>query len=341
MNNFSVKTPDEWKNSLYLHIEQPKHQFNFKPMIVLAAVIAVIITSTTAFAYSRAPEYISSLFPGSSAELSQQIYSHKNIEFDSSSDEFSLICKGITGDKGHFYMILEMKSLKAFEFDPECTYFFENYNAESLVIPFNGLAISGTSEHIDSKTIEIRVGLQVPQGTNLIGRTVSFGFSGLTDFSSESPQIHPCEFSKNIKIDYPDTTVKFSGRKTVAKINEVGFKPKKATLSNLSIDIALKAVENQDALKAIGKPNVVANGVVKSYYADYPDIFYNSVLTLKYRDGTEESYDFHAIEGDGRISVSVSFDTDFNIKISGSFSKLINASEVVSVSIDGYELFAR
>ena len=66
MNSFNVKTPDDWKENLYLKTTY-KNTVRIKPLTLIAAVLAVIICisgSVFAVRVSKAPEYFGSVFLG-------------------------------------------------------------------------------------------------------------------------------------------------------------------------------------------------------------------------------------------------------------------------------------
>ncbi|MBR4964891.1 MAG: hypothetical protein IKY53_00175 [Lachnospiraceae bacterium] len=116
MNTFNVKTPDEWKEKLYAKTLLKKAT-RIKPLVVIAATIAVIIcASGSAFAVriSNAPEYFGSIFLGNS-DFANEVYSKKDYYFKSSRDDLTLKCKGIAGDNFdvNILLILEILSKRS------------------------------------------------------------------------------------------------------------------------------------------------------------------------------------------------------------------------------------
>ena len=98
MNEFSVKTPDEWKEKLYRKTSKTKI-VRFRPIRLVAAIIAAIVCisgSSFAVRVSRAPEYFGSKYLGHS-ESADQVYSEKNLAFQSDREDLELTCKGIIG----------------------------------------------------------------------------------------------------------------------------------------------------------------------------------------------------------------------------------------------------
>ena len=94
MNEFSVKTPDEWKDKLYRKTSEAKI-VRVRPVRLIAAIIAVVIClsgSSFAVRVSKAPEYFGSKYLGKS-ESSDQVYSEKNLALQSGRDDLELICK--------------------------------------------------------------------------------------------------------------------------------------------------------------------------------------------------------------------------------------------------------
>lgn len=322
MNKFNVKTPDSWKENLFSNIEKTKRRINFKAVAAIAAVIAILVTSTTGFAYSQAPEYIGSMFFGFSKENLQEIYSPKNIEFECDTDDFSLTCKGIVGDNKSMIAVFELKSNGYFCFEPDVSYLFGERGVETVPLPLDGYSISSSSEYIDEKTVTIDLHFNSIT-TGIIGKTIFLDFIDIVyGFDADEVTV-PCRFTGKIKVDYPNTVVRLSKTDAVAQAEGISMTAKKSWISNIGFEYELKVADGQEDFAKI---------------QDHDLIF--DKMTLTYDDGTAEEFIMRMPkQSDRDIIVSSTFKNEKTVRISGKFPQLINASKVVSVAFDEYVLF--
>lgn len=323
MNKFNVKTPDEWKENLFLSIEKSKRKINYKAVVAIAAVAAILICSTTGFAYSQAPEYFGSMLFSNSQENLNSIYSSKNIVFESPSDEFSLTCSGIAGDRRSMFTVFELKSNGDFCFDPEEIYFIGEWGVETMPLNLDGYSIGSSSTYVDEKNILIDVFFN-SQTINIIGGILNLELKDIVvGFGEDKEVVVPGEFKGKIKIDYPNTVVNLSKTKNIANSEGVSAKGKDAWISNLGFAFELKVVDGSDKIAA---------------FEDHEMIF--KKMTLNYIDGTSEEFIMRLpsqSKNDVRIG-SIS-KNEYLIRFEGKFPKLINSSEVVSVAFDDCVLF--
>lgn len=322
MNKFNVNTPDDWKENLFLNIEKPKKKINFKAVAAIAAVIAVVAVSTTGFAYSQAPEYFGSMFFNDSQNLSS-IYSSKNIVFESPSDEFTLTCSGIAGDRSRLLTVFELKSNGDFCFDPEEIYFIGEWGVDTTPLNLNGYSIGSSSTYVDEKNILIDV-IFNSQSLNIIGGVLNLELKDIVvGFGDDEEVIIPGEFRGKIKIDYPNTVVNLSKTKNIANSEGVLAKGKDGWISNLGFAFEFRVTDGAEIVTSLKDTDLVFEK-----------------MTLNYTDGTSEEFNLRLppqSENDASIG-SVSKD-GYSISFRGKFPKLINSSEVVSVAFDDFVLF--
>ncbi len=325
MNKFNVNTPDEWKEKLFLKIENPKKKINYRAVAAIAAVIAVIAASTTGFAYSQAPEYFGSMLFSNSQENLSSIYSSKNIVFESPSDEFSLICNGIAGDRRSMFTVFELKSNGDFCFDSEEIYFIGEWDVETMPLNLDGYSIGSSSTYVDEKTVLIDVFFN-SQSLNIIGGVLNLELKDIViGFGDNKEVIVPGEFKGKIKIDYPNTVVNLSKTKNIANSEGVFAKGKDAWISNLGFAFELKVVDGSDRIAA---------------FEDHELIF--KKMTLNYNDGSSEDFIMRLPpQSDNDVSVGMVSKNEYLIRFEGKFPKLINSSEVVSVAFDDCILFVK
>lgn len=325
MNKFKVETPEIWKEKLFLSADNPKRKFNYRAVVAIAATTAILVFSTTGVAYSQAPEYIGSMFFGLSQENMSSIYSPKSTVFESSSDDFSLTCIGIAGDRRSMVAVFELKSNSDFSFNPEKTYFFGERGVETSPVRLNGYSIGSSSTYVDEKTLLIDLHFNA-QSTNIIGETVHLEFRNITNgFGDDEVIVSSCVFKGKIKVDYPNTVVNLSKTKNTVCTDGVTAKAKKAWISNLGFEIEFKVTDGAQIIATL---------------EDHELVF--KKMTLNYIDGTSEEFILRLpSHSDRDVVVSSVSKNENKIWIKGKFPKLINSSEVVSVAIDDYVMFVK
>ncbi len=178
MNNFKVKTPENWKDDLYDNIYKTKRK-RPKAAVLLAAVLTSLICfSFSAFAVrvTKAPEYFGSMFLGKS-ENADAVYSEKNIAFNSDNEDFELICKGIVGDNSYVYLLFEIRSKGDVVFNDENnSYYFEDIYE---TIPFSlSYGKSGAVYVKDERTLSSHISLS-GKSINFIGKTITIDFKNI------------------------------------------------------------------------------------------------------------------------------------------------------------------
>lgn len=325
MNKFNVKTPDAWKENLFENLEHPKKMINYKAVIAIAAAVAILITSTTGFAYSQAPEYIGSRFFGFSKENLQEIYSPKNEVFKSLSDELTLTCEGIAGDKKSLIAIFELKSNGDFSFNPDISYSIDEWNVELYPIELNGWSIGSSSFYVDEKTVKFDVHFRSITNS-IIGRTLHLKMKDIVCFIGDESEKLACEFEGKIKIDYPNTVVRLKNTKTVAQTDGICLRAQKAWISNLGFEYDLKITQGAELYKE------------KNDELEIP--FDRLIIT--YNDGeTDEFYIRLPKMTDKDIIISSVLRDGNTVRLSGKFPQLINSSKVVSVAFDDYVMFEK
>lgn len=323
MNKFNVKTPDEWKEKLFLNIEKPKRKINYKAVAIIAAVVAIIICSTTGFAYSQAPEYFGSMLFSDSQENIDSIYSSKNIVFESPSDDFSLTCTGIAGDRNRMFTVFELKSNGDFCFDPDETYFIGERGVETIPLNLNGYSIGSSSTFVDEKTVLLDVFLN-SETINIIGGILNLELRDIVvGFGEDEETVIPGEFKGKIRIDYPNTVVNLSKTKNIANANGVFAKGKDGWISNLGFEFEFRVTDG---------------GQIIDTFADHELVF--ETMTLNYADGTSEDFNLRLPpRSEDDVSIGSVSKNEKTIRFEGKFPRIINSSEVVSVAFNGSVLF--
>ncbi|MBQ3007471.1 MAG: hypothetical protein IJD78_07920 [Clostridia bacterium] len=323
MNNFIVITPDAWKERLFDNLENPKKRINYKTLVTIAAVIAVIITSTTGFAWSQAPEYFGSLMFRAGQEDVSSIYSSKNIVFESPSEDFSLICSGIAGDRRSLVTVLELRSNGDYCFDPEKTYFIGEWGVETIPFNLDGYSIGSSSTYVDEKTVLLDVHFN-SHTLNIIGGILDIELKDIViGFGEDAQTIIPGIFRGKIKVDYPNTVVNLNKTKNTVCTEGVTVKAKKAWISNLGFDVELRVVGSTEKIAEFEDHEIILK-----------------TMTLNYADGTSEKFNLKlpSKSEDDAVIGSVSKD-EKSIAFRGKFPRLINSSEVVSLAVDDCVLF--
>lgn len=316
MNDFYVKTPEEWKEKLYMRIEKPK-KTAFRPAVVLACAIAsLILLSGSAFASRiiNAPEYFGSKYLGAT-EQGNAVYSEKNMVFSSDRDDMSLTLKGIVGDNYSVYMLLELKSLGEVRFSEEKSYLFHTNDRQ---IPFStGSGLSMNSEVIDEKTILFELSVSE---SSLVGKKITMTFRDI--IAAEKGGFYKlqeeCAFSGEFTVDYKntDTILKKSGNTVILKGKEYSFSG--AVLSNLHLKFSVSGN---------GKLNISEDDAV---------FLPEGNITLIYSDGSEENLRIKmppAEENDVSVS-SIGVKSD-KINYVLHFPYPVNARNVVSIEHNG------
>lgn len=323
MNKFNVITPEAWKENLFDNLGHPKKRINYKAFAAIAAAVAIIITSTTGFAYSQAPEYFGSiLFPESQENLNS-IYSSKNIVFESTSEDFTLTCSGIAGDRRSLVTVFELKSNGDYCFDPDEIYFIGEWGVETMPLNLDGYSIGSSSTYVDEKTVLLDVHFN-SASLNIIGGILDIELKDIVvGFGEDEKTVVTGEFKGKIRIDYPNTAVNLSKTKNSVCTDEVTVKAKNAWISNLGFDIELKVIGGTEKI---------------SEFEDHEIIL--KKMTLNYADGTSEEFNLRLPpQTDEDASIGSVLKNEHTISFKGKFPKLINSSEVVSVAIDDCIMF--
>lgn len=323
MNKFNVVTPEAWKNNLLDNLGNPKRRINYKALAAVAAVLAIVITSTTGFAYSQAPEYFGSiLFPESQENLNS-IYSPKNIVFESTTDEFSLTCSGIAGDRRNMVTVFELKSKGDYCFDPNETYFIGEWGVEALPLNLDGYSIGSSSTYVDEKTVLLGVHFNSIT-LNIIGGILKIELKDIvTGFGNEEKTVVSGDFKGKIRIDYPNTVVNFSKTKNSVCTDGVTVKAKDAWISNFGFDIELKVIGGTEKIAEFEDHEIILKK-----------------MTLNYADGTSEDFNLRLPpQTENDASIGSVLKNEHLIAFEGKFPKLINSSNVVSVAIDDCVMF--
>lgn len=323
MNKFNVITPEAWKENLFDNLGHPKKRINYKAFAAIAAAVAIIITSTTGFAYSQAPEYFGSiLFPESQENLNS-IYSSKNIVFESTSEDFTLTCSGIAGDRRSLVTVFELKSNGDYCFDPDEIYFIGEWGVETMPLNLDGYSIGSSSTYVDEKTVLLDVHFN-SDSLNIIGGILDIELKDIVvGFGEDEKTVVTGEFKGKIRIDYPNTAVNLSKTKNSVCTDGVTVNAKKAWISNLGFDIELKVIGGTEKI---------------SEFEDHEIIL--KKMTLNYADGTSEEFNLRLPpRTDEDASIGSVLKNEHTISFEGKFPKLINSSEVVSVAIDDCIMF--
>ena len=320
MNSFNVKTPDNWKESLYAKTTVKK-TVRIKPVTLIAAVIAVIIGisgSVFAVRVSKAPEYFGSVFLGDSP-VANEVYSPKDYYFESSREDLTLRCKGIAGDSYSVYILFELKSTGDVLFDKNQSYYIANRDHS---IPFTlDIASSWNTTVIDERTLEIGISYSTDGGLGLAGKTISMYFGDLETF--DHTKLIECEFSGKIVVDYPNSTRKLTPTENAVNILGVDFKPAKGRISNFHFDYTLDVVDGKELYSQLDDHKLVTG-----------------ILTLNYADGAKDDFTLRLPpqnSDEASASSLGKYDDYFHIIIY--LPKPVSAADVVSVELDGVELF--
>ena len=321
MNNFNVKTPNNWKENL-LAKTTDKKSVRINPLTLIAAVMAVIIgISGSAFAVrvSKAPEYFGSVFLGDSP-VADEVYSPKDYYFESSRDDLTLRCKGIAGDSYSVYILFELKSTGDILFDKNQSYYIANRDQS---IPFvSSLSSSWNTDVIDERTLEIDISYGTENSLGLAGKTISMYFGDLETF--DHTKLIDCEFSGEIVVDYPNSIRKLTPTENTVNLLGVEFKPAKGRISNFHFDYTLDVVDG------------------KELYSQLEDHeFVTGTLTLNYADGTKDSFTLRLPpqnSEEATASLTGKHENDLHLVIY--LRKPINAAKVTSVELNGTELFS-
>lgn len=321
MNSFNVKTPDDWKERLYAKTTEKK-TVRIKPVTLIAAVIAVIIGisgSVFAVRVSKAPEYFGSVFLGDSPVVNE-VYSPKDYYFESSRDDLTLRCKGIAGDSYSVYILFELKSTSDVLFDKNQSYYIANRDQS---IPFTlDIASSWNTTVIDEHTLEISISYSTDGGLGLAGKTISLHFGDLETF--DHTKLIDCEFSGEIVVDYPNSIRKLTPTENTVNLLGVEFKPAKGRISNFHFDYTLDVVDGKELYSQLEDHELVTG-----------------TLTLNYSDGTKDNFTLRlppqSSEEASASSLGI-YDDYFHIIVS--LPRPISAANVVSVELDGVELFS-
>ena len=323
MNKFNVITPEAWKENLFDNLGNPKKRINYKMLAAVAAVLAIIITSSTGFAYSQAPEYFGSIFFPESQENLNSIYSSKNIVFEGPSEEFTLTCKGIAGDRRNLVTVFELKSNGDYCFDPDELYFIGEWGVETMPLNLDGYSIGSSSACVDGKTVLLNVSFNSHK-LNMIGGILEIELKDIvTGFGEDEVTVVSGEFKGRIRVDYPNTVVNLSKTKNSVCTDEITVTAKKAWISNLGFDIELKVIGGTEKITEFEDHEIILRK-----------------MTLNYADGTSEEFNLKLPpQTENDASIGSVLKSEKTIAFEGKFPKLINSSEVVSVEIDDCVLF--
>ena len=321
MNSFNVKTPDNWKESLYAKTTN-KNTVRIKPLTLIAAVLAVIICiSGSAFAVrvSKAPQYFGSVFLGDSP-VANEVYSPKDYYFESSRDDLTLRCKGIAGDSYSVYILFELKSEGDVLFDKNKSYYIANRDQS---IPFvSSLGSSWNTDVIDERTLEIAISYSIDTGLGLAGKTISMYFGDLETF--DHTKLIECEFSGKIVVDYPNSIRKLTPTENTVNLLGVEFKPSKGRISNFHFDYTLDVVDGKE---------------IYSQLEDHD--FVTGTLTLNYIDGTKDDFTLRLPpQNSEEASATLTGQHENDLRLVIYLPRPISAADVISVELDGAQLFS-
>lgn len=324
MNEFSVKTPDEWKDKLYRKTEKAKI-VRLRPAKLVAAIIAVLICisgSSFAVRVSRAPEYFGSKYLGKS-ESSDQVYSEKNLALQSDRDDLDLICKGIVGDSYNMFLVFHLKSTGDITFSEDKSYRIDNIDES---VPFTwDYGKGGYCEYLDERTLMIQISYSF-DGNSIVGRSIEMSFADIIEYEYNSFNVVrtiDCSFEGNITVDYRSTNKKLRKTDNTVEMNSCRFVPVEAEISNLNLSYKLKLTDGEEA------------------FNNTPDHkLLECTITLNYKDGTKESFNTRMPpSGENDIGVGYCGKRNGILSVNPHFSHSINASEVASVEINGVEVF--
>ena len=320
MNSFNVKTPDNWKENLYAKTTN-KNTVRIKPITLIAAVLAVIICiSGSAFAVrvSKAPQYFGSVFLGDSP-VANEVYSPKDYYFESSRDDLTLRCKGIAGDSYSVYILFELKSEGDVLFDKNKSYYIANREQS---IPFTlDISSSWNTTVIDERTLEIAISYGTENGA-LAGKTINMYFSDFETF--DHTKLIECEFSGKIVVDYPNSIRKLTPTENTVNLLGVEFKPSKGRISNFHFDYTLDVVDGKE---------------IYSQLEDHD--FVTGTLTLNYIDGTKDDFTLRLPpQNSEEASATLTGQHENDLRLVIYLPKPISAADVISVELDGAQLFS-
>ena len=320
MNSFNVKTPDNWKESLYAKTTN-KNTVRIKPLTLIAAVLAVIICiSGSAFAVrvSKAPQYFGSVFLGDSP-VANEVYSPKDYYFESSRDDLTLRCKGIAGDSYSVYILFELKSEGDVLFDKNKSYYIANRDQS---IPFTlDISSSWNTTVIDERTLEIAISYGTENGA-LAGKTINMYFSDFETF--DHTKLIECEFSGKIVVDYPNSIRKLTPTENTVNLLGVEFKPSKGRISNFHFDYTLDVVDGKE---------------IYSQLEDHD--FVTGTLTLNYIDGTKDDFTLRLPpQNSEEASATLTGQHENDLRLVIYLPKPTSAADVISVELDGAQLFS-
>lgn len=324
--DFTVTTPQEWKDELFAKTSTNK-QKRIKPVALLAAVLAVLIgLSGTAFAgkVMNAPEYFGSIFLGNTLAAGE-VYSVKNTVLESSREDLQMTCTGIIGDEISLQLIFNIYSTGDLLFDPAYNYLFFNNEHDFGFYPM-GKSIG--CKVIDERTLEMHMDMSGIGGGNFVGKKVKFYFEDLEkyriggDFSDL--EVIPCAFEGTITVDYTNTTQKLTATENELTMDGVTMKPGKAKISNMNLWYDMEITQGSDR--------------VTSHMLE----LVNGVLTLTFADGSVQCYDLQhpPVDDNDVFASSVSRNGD-KLTFVLHLPSLIHAADVKSVAIDGIVLFER
>lgn len=321
MNSFNVKTPDDWKENLYLKTTY-KNTVRIKPLTLIAAVLAVIICisgSVFAVRVSKAPEYFGSVFLGDSP-VANEVYSPKDYYFESSRDDLTLRCKGIAGDSYSVYILFELKSTGDVFFDKNQSYYIANRDQS---IPFTlDIGSSWNTDVIDERTLSIAISYSTHNGLGLAGKTINMYFSDLETF--DHTKLIECEFSGKIVVDYPNSIRNLTPTENTVNLLGVDFKPVKGRISNFHFDYTLDVVDGKEIYRQLEDHD-----------------FVTGTLTLNYIDGTKDNFTLRLPpQTSEEASATLTGQHDNDLRLVIYLPKPISAADVISVELDGVELFS-
>lgn len=327
--DFTVQTPQEWKDDLFAKTSMNK-QKRIKPVALLAAVLAVLIgVSGTAFAgkVMNAPEYFGSIFLGNTLAAGE-VYSVKNTVLESSREDLQMTCTGIVGDEISLYLIFNITSTGDLLFDPAYNYLFENNDHDFGFFLSMGKSVG--CKVIDERTLEMNMEMTGIGGGNFVGKKVEFFFEDLEKYrlggKFSDLEVIPCAFEGTITVDYTNTTQKLTATENELTVDGVTMKPGKAKISNMNLWYDMEVTDGQEI--------VMRND-------DFVDLVHGT-LALTFADGSVQNYDLmHPPVDDNDIFASSVGRHEDELTFILHLPSLIHAADVKSVAIDGIVLFER
>ena len=327
--DFSVETPQKWKDELFAKTNTNK-QKRIKPVALLAAVLAVLVgVSGTAFAgkVMNAPEYFGSIFLGNTLAAGE-VYSAKNTVFESSREDLQMTCTGIIGDKISLHLIFRITSTGDLRFDPDYNYLFETNDQDLGFFPSMGRGIG--CRVIDERNLEMYMDMTGISGGSFVGKKVGFFFENFEkyrlggDFSDL--EVIPCAFEGTITVDYTNTTQKLTATENELTVDGVTMKPEKAEISNMNLWYDMEVTDGQEI--------VMRND-------DFVNLVHGSLM-VTFADGSVQNYDLqHPPVDDNDIFASSVGRSGDKLTFVLHLPSLIHAADVKSVAIDGIVLFER